>query len=492
MMQLKLYSAEAIRTLDRRYMLEYDISGLKLMGKAARSVLAFIDREIPNVQRAQVFCGSGNNAGDGFLIAAFLADRGWSVQVFLIGDPSKLGLDAASALKVCQGSAAQMSRVEGNEGAASVIDPNSVIIDALLGLGVSGPVRPEYQSVIAAINTSGAAVISVDLPSGLDPDTGVADAVCVRATATVTFIAHKIGLFSQDGPEVSGRVVLDDLGVPEPLMKDFAAAAVSTLVALPLSPRPKRSHKGTFGRVLVVGGNKGMGGAPLLAAEAALRSGAGLVSVVTRAEHVSGFLARRPELMVRAANDEMDLTELMAQASAIVIGPGLGQDTWALNLFHQVMACEKPLVIDADALNLVSRFGLANRSSVMTPHPLEAARLLGQAHVDADRMRVLDALVDRYPGVKVLKGHGTLVGDGHRTALNPFGNPGMATAGMGDVLSGIIGSLLAQGCNLWEAATLSVAHHAAAADAASLKQGEVGLLASDVIAGIGKSLAGIR
>ena len=492
MMQLKLYPAEVIRSLDQRYRLEYDISGLKLMRKAARSVLDFIVTETPIAQHAQVFCGSGNNAGDGFLIAALLADRGWSVEVFVVGDPAKLSSDAAAAMSICRDSAAMMLGVDDLEDASLMINSDALIIDALLGLGVSGAVRPAYQSVIAAINAAGAKVIAVDVPSGLNPDTGVADVFCIRATTTVTFIARKIGLYSQDGSEVSGQIVFDDLGLPEPLIKSFDEAAVSTLVASPLPARSKRSHKGQFGRVLIVGGNLGMGGAPLLAAEAALRSGAGLVSVATRAEHLSGFLARCPELMVRAATDETDLTDAIDQASAIVIGPGLGQDDWALNLFHQVMACEKPLVIDTDGLNLVSRFGLAHQSTVMTPHPLEAARLLGQVGVDENRMGTLKALIDRYQSVAVLKGHGTLVGDKHRIALNGSGNPGMATAGMGDVLSGIIGSLLAQGFTLWDAATLGVAHHASAADSAALELGEAGLLASDVVAAIGRSLAGLR
>ena len=492
MTQLKLYPAEVIRTLDRRYVQEYDTSGLKLMGKAARSVLAFIESEMPNAERAQVFCGSGNNAGDGFLIAALLADRGWSVEVFLVGDSAKLGSDAAAAMNICRDSAAMLTRVDGREVEALLIDSDALIVDALLGLGVSGPVRPAYQSVIAAINSANARVIAVDVPSGLNPDTGVADVFCIRATATVTFIARKIGLYSQDGSEVSGQIVFDDLGLPEPLIEHFDEAVVSTLVASPLPPRPNRSHKGHLGRVLIVGGNLGMGGAALLAAEAALRSGAGLVSVVTRGDHLSGFLARCPELMVRAATDETDLKDAMDQASAIVIGPGLGQDDWALNLFDQVMASEKPLVIDADALNLVSRFGLTHPRTVMTPHPLEAARLIGQERVNEDRLGTLKALIHRYGSVAVLKGHGTLVGDGTRTALNRSGNPGMATAGMGDVLSGVIGSLIAQGFTLWDAATLGVAHHGSAADTAVSKTGEAGLLASDVVSGIGRSLAGLH
>ena len=481
----KLYPASVIKEIDRQYSQDYDISSFQLMKLAARRVVEVILTRYGDTKRAQVFCGSGNNAGDGFLVAAGLADRGWLVQVALVGDPEKLTEASRDALAVCQNSQAIVEAFEG-----AVLD-RAILVDALLGLGVHGQIRSAYRSAITAINASSSAVVAVDLPSGLQPDSGEVGAVCVRAAITVTFLALKIGLFSQDGPDYAGEIILADLGLPDILLAKHADKALRILEAPRLPARQNKAHKGHFGHLLVVGGNTGFGGAGLLASEAALRSGAGLVSVVSREEHRSGFLARCPEVMFRGVNETDDITDLLGRVQAVVLGPGLGQDAWAQNLFRQVIAAGKPLVLDADGLNLLAQAPAALVDCIITPHPLEAARLLRRDQVDPDRLTVACQLQSEYGAVVVLKGAATLVASDRGIAINVLGGPAMATAGMGDVLSGLLGALLAQGQPLSRAAELGVAHHGRAAQMATAQQGEVGLLARDVARHVGRSLSGM-
>lgn len=481
----KLYPASVIKEIDRQYSQDYGISSFQLMKLAARRVVEVILTRYSDTHRAQVFCGSGNNAGDGFLIAAGLADRGWLVQVALVGKTKNFSEASRDALAVCQKSQAIIEPFEG-----SVLD-GAVLVDALLGLGIVGEVRGAYRSAITAINAGSGPRVAVDLPSGLQPDSGDVTAVCVRASITVTFLAPKIGLYSQDGPDYTGEVILADLGLPDAMLAKQAAKALRILDTPRLPTRQNKAHKGHFGHLLVVGGNTGFGGAGLLASEAALRSGAGLVSVVSREVHRSGFLARCPEVMFRGVNETSDVTDLLSRVQAVVLGPGLGQDAWAQNLYRQVIAAGKPFVLDADGLNLLAQTPCPLVDCIMTPHPLEAARLLRCDQVDPDRLAVVGQLQAEYGAVVVLKGAATLVASDAGIAINVSGGPAMATAGMGDVLSGLLGALLAQGQSLRCAAELGVAHHARAAVMATAQQGEVGLLARDVVTEVGRSLSGM-
>ena len=485
MIASKLYPASVIKEIDRQYSEDYGISGFQLMKLAARRVVEVILARYRDTKRAQIFCGSGNNAGDGLLIAAGLADRGWVVQVALVGDVEKFSEDARQALLVCQNSQAVFEPFEG------LVMSGAILVDALLGLGIRGEIRPRYRSAMMAMNAANNPVVAVDLPSGLQPDSGEVDAVCIMASITVTFLALKIGLYSQDGPDYAGEVILADLGLPGAVLTAQDAKALRVLDAPTLRARKKTAHKGHFGHLLVIGGNTGFGGACLLASEAALRSGAGLVSVVSRAGHRSGFLARCPEVMFRAATDTADITDLLDRVQAVVLGPGLGQDQWAQNLYRQVMAAGKPLVLDADALNLLAQSPIPLGDCIITPHPLEATRLLGRDKVEPDRLAVLRQLRAQYGSVVVLKGAATLVLSDTGIAINLSGGPAMATAGMGDVLSGVVGALLAQGQPLNRAAELGVAHHGRAGLMATSQQGEVGLLARDVVTQVGRSLAGM-
>ncbi len=476
-----LFTADEVRVIDQALIEDYGISGISLMKLAARACIESIEQHFSDITHFMVFCGSGNNAGDGYLIAAMLADKGYRVEVVSLGDPNKLTPEARQALSFCQQSSACFSRSE-------VIPEDCLIVDALLGIGVSGKVRPEYAKVIEEINESPADVLAVDLPSGLCADTGVILGVCVKATQSVTFIGRKRGLYCNDGPDVAGKICLADLGATAEAYKRVAEP-VKILPGQSLPKRSRRGYKNQYGHVLLVGGNEGMAGAIILAAEAALRSGAGLVSVATRANNLTPLLSRCPEVMAHAVGGGEELGTLLEKADSVVIGPGLGRDDWALELFAAVLSSGKPMVVDADALNMLAIAPRYYEHWILTPHSKEAARLLGVASVQEDRFKVATELHARYGGVVVLKGLGSLVQDDEQLSLCPFGNPGMASAGMGDVLAGVIGSLIGQTGNLYEAACMGVVNHARAADSIVTQLGEVGLAASDLPLVIGQLLS---
>jgi NAD(P)H-hydrate epimerase len=369
---------------------------------------------------------------------------------------------------------------------AELLGAGELIVDALLGTGMRGGVREDLAQVIRAINTQKLPVFSLDVPSGLDADTGAAAGEAVRAEATVTFAGLKTGLFVGDGPELSGSVFFDDLELTATQPAGFAPALtriVETEIHEALPRRARAANKGDFGRVLIVGGGAGMPGAVRLAGEACLRTGAGLVTVAVASENVAAIAAGRPELICLALESEQVLIEAMQRAQVIAIGPGLGRTSWASRALTAVLGSDRPLVVDADALNLLAAEGVTPRDNwILTPHPGEAGRLLGVSaqEVQRDRIGALARLTARCHGTVVLKGAGTLVGAIGRTpGLCERGNPGMASAGMGDVLTGAIAAILAQCGDPWRAARVGVLVHALAGDAAA-RAGERGLLAGDV------------
>lgn len=484
MIPSKLYLAAAVKAIDAHYSKDSGLDSYALMKLAARSVLAEISTRLDGYSKALIVCGTGNNAGDGLLVATMLADRGWSVNVVLVGGSEKFSPASHRALTACKASQASFISPPDQ------IDAETLVVDALLGVGFRFPLRAEYRSLIRLINCSDGPVVALDLPSGLHPDSGLSDGVCIQATLTITFLVPKLGLYHGVGQANAGEIVLADLGVPDALIDQYSAESVQVLTSKPLPKRPASAHKGQFGHVLIIGGNNGFGGACLLATEAALRSGAGLVSVISQAVHRSSMLARCPEAMFSAADFNTNIEALLEKCHAVVIGPGLGQDEWARNLLNQVLRSSKPTVLDADALNLQAGTALPRSNVVLTPHPKEAARLLGQQDVSVDRLAVLSALQAVHPSVVVLKGAETLVGSESKVGINIYPNPGLATGGTGDVLAGMIGALVAQGHSLFDAASLGVAHHSQAGLMANQKFGEVGLLARDVIDEIPHSLAG--
>ncbi len=505
----QLYTSAAVRELDRLIIDEHGVPGLVLMRRAAQACVAECQRRF-GAASYTVFCGSGNNAGDGYLIAGLLAQRGTLVQVVAVGDTAKLGPDAKQALGFCQ-----EAGVEPEPWTDACEVTGEVIVDAMLGIGAVGGPRGAFAAAIDLVNSLARPVLAVDVPSGLDADRGVGDAGVVRANVTVTFIGLKQGLLTADGAEYAGALRFADLGAPAAVYERVPASAHRMEFGdwgTRLGPRHRNAHKGTHGHLLVVGGNHGMAGAVLMAAEAGLRAGAGLVSVATRAEHAAPILSRRPELMVRGVADDADLGAVLSRATAVVIGPGLGTDDWSRWLLRAVLASDLPLVIDADGLSLLAETGAAGENvlrasfanCIFTPHPGEAARLFGGA-VQSRRFEVATSLCQTWGAVVVLKGAGTIVAsevkgapdnvpgetlmgaepqgtqaNSINLAVCPYGNPGMATGGMGDTLTGVIGAFLAQGLGAAEAAELGVIVHALAGDAAA-GIGERGLVATDLL-----------
>ena len=472
-----LYSAAQVRALDAA-LIAAGTPGIVLMHRAAEAVWQAILRRWETVGVATVMVGRGNNAGDGYLVAALAQRAGWQVLLYAVEPGAALPVDAALARNQVLDAGVPLQVWTADA------PLRGVVVDALLGTGLRAGLRPPYEAAVGAINQSGLPVVAVDIPSGLSADTGTVQPIAVRATVTVTFIALKVGLFIGQGPQMSGEVELADLGaaVTEP-------GVVQRLTAqnLPrLAPRARDLHKGRLGHVLVVGGEHGMGGAPQLSAQMALRAGAGLVSLATREAHVVSALQRCPEVMSVSVASANQLLPVLAQASVLVIGPGLGQGAWARSLLSAAGCCHGAQVWDADALNLLAGGRVAApANAILTPHPGEAARLLGttSAQVQADRVGAVSALAQRYNATVVLKGAGTLVAEpGGRVALCDRGHPAMAGAGLGDVLAGLLGALLAQGLAPYEAACLGVWLHASAGQMLGV-QGR-GLAASDLPAAV--------
>ena len=468
--------------MDRAALETLGIAGYTLMQRAGEAALRCLRERWPAARRIAVVCGPGNNAGDGYVLARLARAAGYEVTVLAASAPERLRADARRACEDWQGAGGAITSFT-----SQPLTSADVVVDALLGTGLSGAVREDLARAIAAINRCGRTVLALDVPSGLDADRGEPLGEAVRAECTVTFVALKSGLFLGEGPQHCGVLRFDALGLADG-PADTAVPQLERLVGADLErvlPRRERSaHKGDFGHVLIVGGGPGMPGAARLAGEACLRVGAGRVTVAVAPQNVAAVVATRPELMCTPLNDAQTLSVLAARCDLIAIGPGLGQDAWAREVLAAALTSGKPLVVDADALNLIAATPPGGvREWILTPHPGEAARLLGLtgAAVQRDRLGALAALLGRYGGTVVLKGAGTLVGrSGAVPALCEHGNPGMASPGMGDVLTGVIAGLLAQCRDPWRAARAGVLVHALAADVAA-QGGERGLLAGDVI-----------
>ena len=479
-----LYTAEQTRAVDQDAIDRQGIPGPELMTRAAEAVCRLIQKEYPEIDRIVVFAGVGNNAGDGYLVARRMNDLEKSVRVVQLVPGQSLKGDAKVACEAATRAGVPVQPFS----EADPIDED-LVVDALLGTGLSRPVEGDWADAVDRINQSNARVVSVDIPSGLDADTGTANPHTVRANHTVTFIARKRGLYTADGPDCTGRVSYDNLEV-EPHDPDSVAGASLvelcdwTQIRQGLPRRHRNSHKKEYGHVLVIGGQVGFQGAVELCGAAALRCGSGLVSLAQPPDAM-GARSPMPELMCHGVSGRRALRELAATASVIAVGPGLGQDAWAQDMLGAILEMPCPQVIDADALRLLAADPRKNLSEnwVLTPHPGEAAALLGTtaAEVQKDRFSAVERIQEIYGGVVVLKGCGTLVaGADGRIGVCADGNPGMATAGMGDVLTGAIASLIGQGMDIGPAALAGVCLHAAAGDRART-QGMHGMVASDLL-----------
>jgi len=518
----KLYTATQVRGLDYAAIHEFNIAGYELMCRAGKAVMDAAGQHFPQTRHWLILCGPGNNGGDGYVLARLAAAAGIQVTVCSLIDPARLQGDAATAYqdwlesegKVQQWpqvtkrlSAAEYARLqdranepndESNPTAAQD-SPFDLVMDALLGTGIDRAVEGVYRDAIEFTNGLTCPVIAIDIPSGLNADTGCVMGAAVRAQVSVSFVGNKRGMYTADGPDQSGRIVFDDLNIPAQAAErvpdassagDLLNAAYLTKV---VKPRANNSHKGSYGEVLAVGGAKGMSGAILLCGTAALRSGAGKVRLATDPDHAAWINISRPELMVSALGNERDLQPWLKKPRVLALGPGLGRGEWSKSLLHACLSSDLQMVTDADALNLLAELKLGATdlpwasspqiSIVMTPHPAEAARLLGvtTATIQQDRIGQALILADKYQAVVVLKGSGSVIANPDGSyAICPFGNPGMATAGSGDVLTGIIAALLAQGLCCRDAACAGVLAHAMAGDLAAKQHGVMAMIAGDI------------
>lgn len=477
--------------MDRSAIDGHGIPGIELMERAGRCTFDAARAAYPEARRWLVFCGGGNNGGDGYVVARLARESGFEARVCALKPPDRLAGDAATAAARWRASGGETQPLPA--GSPGGVD---LIVDALLGTGLERAPEGDYAAAIQWINDSGKPVVAVDIPSGLDADTGLARGMAVRARLTATFIGNKRGLFTADGPDYSGAVTFYGLGAPASVHDSVIDSGIllrECLIAESVPRRRRNSHKGSFGWVLGIGGNSSMSGAVRLCGEAALRAGAGKVTLATMPEHAALVNLTCPELMVRGVRRGKELLTLLQQVDVCVIGTGLGQTSWSEDLFKTCMKTRVPIVLDADGLNILARLypemgrseDLPRGSWILTPHPAEAGRLLDcpAREVQNDRVAAAQSLAQRFDATVVLKGCGTVVaGPDGRYGICPLGNPGMASAGTGDVLAGVIGALIAQHLDLWTAAAAGVVAHAAAGDLAAAEIGERGLIASDITA----------
>ncbi len=499
-----LYSAKQAKRIDQAWIRSHPVTGYQLMCRAGLGLWHLMQGSLTAGARIVILVGAGNNGGDGYVVARLAHEQGYSVLIVYSTPPRNLKGPAREAAQICESASIECQPWAGK------LPPADVYVDALLGIGFSpvmgsaNPLKPPINDMVAALNKVSVPIYSADIPTGIDADRGKLTNLAVKATATVTFITCSPGLLTGSAVDYVGELWFDDLGVPDEVLQSFAStinclgrAQIPTQAALNrVRSRSLSAHKGDFGHVVIVGGDLGLGGAALMAAEAALMAGAGKVSLITRPEHVPAALVRVPEVMVlgvdvksseevlRKAND------VLMQASVAVLGVGLGLGEWGINLAQLTFEYSKALVLDADVLNLLADRSLswpdANTPRVMTPHPKEAARLLNTTvpNVENDRLYAAEKCRDRFRAQVVLKGAGTVVsrysGSHSQSTLIHAGNPGMASGGTGDVLSGVIGALVAQGLPVDLAAVNGSLLHAVAGDEAAERLGQVGLRASEL------------
>ncbi|MFA3792732.1 NAD(P)H-hydrate dehydratase [Aliiglaciecola sp. SL4] len=476
-----LYTAQCVREGELEAAKQMSIPLYEVMQVAGETLFDWIQTHFDHQTNILVAVGTGNNGGDGYVAASLLLADGYRVSLASVDPARQLSGDALLAQQSWLANGGEVADIR-------LVDTEhfELIVDGLLGTGLSGAVSSSYQSVIQRINQSSAHKLSIDIPSGLDANTGVTLGACVNADTTITFVGIKTGLVTGNGKQRCGNLIFKQLNIGESfahLMKARARLIEYTDFA-PLASRALNSHKGNNGKLLCIGGNNGMAGAIRMTAEAAMRTGAGLVKVYCHANSSSSIVQGRPEIMASSEN----LLQMLEWADCIVFGPGLGQTSWSQETFNQLFSYlihqDKPLIIDADGLNLLSHQLHALNLSylIMSPHSAEAARLLDTSieSVENDRYAAATKLVENYGGNCILKGAGSIVHSQVATYVCANGNPGMSTAGMGDVLSGVLGSLAAQGMTAPEASLFGTCIHSAAADLVADNFGQRGMIASDL------------
>ena len=482
-----LLTSEQMKTCDRTEIEHYGVPSVVLMERAALAVRDVILNRYPDVSDILVICGSGKNGGDGFAVARLLNMAGRRAEVLFVGKHDHMTQETAMQAEI-------FSRHGGTvlpDG--SGVKGYGLIVDALFGIGLCREVIGRYADLIHAVNRSDTPVLAVDIPSGINADDGHVLGCAVKADITVTMAFAKLGLVLYPGAEYCGEVIVADIGITAAGLKDepVTALEITDLGGL-LPARRRTANKGTYGRLLLIAGTRNMAGAACLAAEAAYRTGCGLVCVYSHEENRVILQTSVPEAIFTPWTDE--LARWLDWADAVAIGPGLGQSEESLGLLTQVLRdWTGPLVIDADALNLMASHPELKPESgapaIITPHPGEMSRLLN-AGIEEEQVSVSTIVSSpvstafeyacRSGFVTVLKGARTVVADNEETYLNLTGNEGMATGGSGDTLTGIIGSLLAQGMLPMEAAKTGVLLHGAAGDAAAADLGTRSVIAGDL------------
>ncbi|MDQ3228266.1 MAG: NAD(P)H-hydrate dehydratase, partial [Pseudomonadota bacterium] len=471
-----LYDRQALRLIESSATHALGGDAFELMRRAGQAAWRYLLQHWPDARCIVVVCGPGNNGGDGYVLARLAHESGRAVNVVHLPEQAPR---SELALRACREHASSGGRVELFQGELRNAD---LIVDALFGIGMTRAPDADAAALIVAINRHAAPVLSLDVPSGIDSDSGRIFPHAVNADRTLQFIAAHRGLQTGAALDHVGKLAHVTLDIPQEVLDGVQPSARlvdARHLSAWLPPRPHGSHKGRFGHVLCVGGDAGMGGAIALCAEAALRTGAGLVSIATHPSNAAAVLSRRPEAMVSGVDSSHDAQHAMDAATVIAIGPGLGLSAWAQALLSSVMAAAKPLVIDADALNLLAKSPLALNDAILTPHPGETARLLDLSaqEIQNDRFAAADALAKRFNCTVVLKGAGTIISSpGEIPCVIAAGNPGMASGGMGDVLTGVIAALRAQGLEAFDAACCGALLHALAGDAAAAAGGQRGMI----------------
>lgn len=478
-----VFSAEQVRTHEPSAAEQSAVSMYTLMERAGKAVFEQVTKHYPHAQNYVILVGVGNNAGDGYIVASLAKQAGKQVTVIAALPDRPLTGDALTAQEAWLAVGGEISHYN-----PQTIKTADIIIDGLLGTGLKSEVREPFTKLIKMANDSPAPIIAIDLPSGIDADTGVVQGIAIQAELSVTFVGIKQGLVTGEGRAYAGKCEFADLGVGQAFIQLAApsAALMNYDTTQGLAKRQNNSHKGSHGKLLCVGGNAGTAGAIRLTSEAALRTGAGMVKVYTHPDSVLAISLGRPELMVTTT----DLNAALEWAACIAIGPGLGQDSWAKSTFEAVIqhcfAHNKAMVVDADGLNLIAQQSapVALKNTVFTPHSGEAARLLDCAisDIELDRYHSARKLAETYSTTCVLKGAGSIIANTTKSWVCTDGNPALAVGGSGDVLTGIIAGLIAQGLTTEQAACFGVTLHAKAGDVAAARDGERGMLPSDLFA----------
>lgn len=485
---VELYRVEQIRKLEQ---LACDrIGELTLMRRAGAAAFCCLQQEFPDVRHITVLCGGGNNGGDGYVVANMAFKAGLDVRVLIFESPDTY---SEATYTLYQDLVAMDVEIQPYNESTELTDTD-LIVDAMFGIGLNRAVEGLYLRAIELVNEGEVPVLALDVPSGLDANTGCPLGNAIVADTTVTFIGNKQGLVSGQGKHHCGRLVVDTLSLAmTPAEQPISGRWVDGRVLDELFPAPpEHAHKGILGHVLVVGGDIGMPGAVCLAAEAAMRVGTGKVTVVTHAVHTPIVITRCPELLICAVEENLEpLERLLRSCDVCLFGPGLTDSVWSRALIKTCFQAPIAKVVDAGALNFLSQYSTTLENTILTPHSGEAACLLGKtvAEVEANRYQAALEIANRYTATTVLKGAGTIIQSSNDVPhVCRLGNPGMATAGMGDVLGGMIAGLVAMGCLCEEAAIAGVVVHAYAGDLAAAKHGQSSLLASDVYKFIGHAL----